>query len=102
MMTAPSSAMAAVLRDRSFIDPVSNVTLLSSVDLEAHLGSLIELDLPRSCLPAFLHEATHHWSFFSPVGVAMALLKLRARRRAALGALGEAVEPGDVIVDVVR
>jgi hypothetical protein len=36
---------------------------------------------PPDRLPAFLHEATHHWCFYTPVGSALALLGLRIRRQ---------------------
>jgi hypothetical protein len=100
-----SAASISPLRvDRSSTDPVSNATLLSPVELEEHLGSIIESTLPLHCLPAFLHEATHHWCFFSPVGSALACLAHRARRRAVLLALGEAPEldPWDIIDDLIR
>jgi hypothetical protein len=102
---APIRGAAQTLRaDRSFTDPVTNATLLSSIDLEAHLGSIMQFELPGDCLPAFLHEATHHWCFFSPVGTTLAFLAQRARRRAALIAAeaAPAIDAWDLVDDLVR
>ncbi len=67
---------------RSNIDPISNFTLLGPVELQTDAVSLITGTLPRDVLPAYLHEAAHHWCFYLPVGLALALLKMRAGRRA--------------------
>jgi hypothetical protein len=80
----PGRTAPALLVERSFTNPVTNATLLASVDLRAHLGRILKRDLPVSVLPALLHEATHHDGFFSPVGTALVFLYLRARLRAFL------------------
>lgn len=89
-------------RRRSYVDLVTNAALLSSVDLEEHLGSIVELELPSTCLPAFLHEATHHWCFFSPVGTTLSYLALRARRRALIGDAEGQGDTWDVADDLIR
>jgi hypothetical protein len=83
---------------RSSIDPITNVTLLASIRLEEDAGLLLSDQLPSRALPAFLHEATHHWCFFSAAGAAVTLLAMHARRRA----LRRGVDPLDVLDDYVR
>jgi hypothetical protein len=69
--------------DRSWIDLVTNLSLLSGVDLTKQFGNFFQYGkFPQSCLPSFLHELVHHWCFQSAVGSTLALLYLRARRRA--------------------
>ncbi|MGN6187880.1 MAG: hypothetical protein ACTHOE_03185 [Conexibacter sp.] len=74
---------------------MTNATLLSSVQLDFHLGNLLAGRFPLDALPSFLHEATHHWCLFNPVGLALTLLNLRARRRAL--ASGDADFPADAL-----
>mgnify|MGYP003289546860 CR=1 FL=1 len=80
--TGPDEHFYSLLDQRSFINPVTNLTVISSFRSEDHLPALASSTLPWSCLPAFLHEATHHWCLMHPVGGALALLNLRARRAA--------------------
>jgi hypothetical protein len=68
--------------ERSFTDPLSNLVIFSSINLERHLREILEFDLPLESLPSFLHETTHHWCVISPVGIAEMLLFFRARRAA--------------------
>jgi hypothetical protein len=42
---------------------------------------------PERLIPAFLHEATHHWCYNSPVGLALTTLQLRIHRAAATAKL---------------
>jgi hypothetical protein len=46
------------------------------------LPGLLEVKLPPSCAASFMHEFTHHWCLYTPVGAALSLLHLRAFRRA--------------------
>jgi hypothetical protein len=78
------------LEGRSSTNPLTNTTVLSSVDLVEDLPSLLQGALPARALPAFIHEATHHWCFLSAVGQALTLLALRARRRAILNGIAMA------------
>jgi len=87
---------------RSFVDPVSNLTVVSGFELDQHLSALLQRALPTELVPTFLHEATHHWCFSSPVGAALALLHLRATRAALRGAAGEAVDDTQCIDDLLR
>jgi hypothetical protein len=75
---------------RSSTNPLTNTTVLSSVDLVQDLPGLLQGVLPTRALPSFIHEATHHWCFLSPVGQAITLLALRARRRAILNGIAMA------------
>lgn len=69
----------------SFVDPVTNLALISGVKLDRDLAGMLQAGrYPQQYLPAFLHELTHHWCFHSPVGTALALLQLRAQRCALL------------------
>ncbi|MBS1869446.1 MAG: hypothetical protein JSS99_07255 [Actinobacteria bacterium] len=72
------------LGGRSAIDPTTNLAHLAQVRLEQDAGALVAGELTSAALPAFLHEGTHHLCFFSPVGLTLALLNMRARRRALL------------------
>jgi hypothetical protein len=67
----------------SYVDPTINAAVISQIDLRRDLANLMQLDFPEIYLPTFLHEGTHHSCFMSPLGTALALLRMRAYRRAA-------------------
>jgi len=67
----------------NFVDFVTNAAVLGEVDLRQHLPQLIQGKLSLELLPGFLHEAAHHTCFMSPVGNALALLRMRAYRQLA-------------------
>lgn len=67
---------------RSHTDALTNLVVLSSFDIGRHFQEIVDRDLPIATLPTFLHEATHHWCFDTPVGLALHLLFMRARRAA--------------------
>jgi hypothetical protein len=94
------------LGSRSFTDPISNWTLISGVNLNRDLSEMIQAGkYPSKYLPEFVHELVHHWCFHSPVGIALTLLQLRARRNSALIYAGEADAETDyftVADDVAR
>ncbi|HET6324007.1 MAG TPA: hypothetical protein VFG04_04860 [Planctomycetaceae bacterium] len=72
-------------KERSWIDPLSNLMFLHQVDIAKSLPEIQQGGaLPLDTLQSFLHEVTHQWWFDSPVGVCLALLALRARHRAFL------------------
>jgi hypothetical protein len=76
--------MLSLLEEGSWTDPVTNYTLLPPTG-PFDFRSLLQRELYNFKLwPTFLHEATHHWCFSSPVGTALALIKLRALRQAHL------------------
>lgn len=90
----------------NFTDPPLNLTVLSALQLK-HLPKLLrEAKLPDICLPTFIHEATHHWCFQSPVVSTLAYLQLRARRRAKMledmPSVSSDISPYDVLEDVIR
>jgi hypothetical protein len=85
------------IQQKSFVDPVSNLTVLSSIDLTRDIVNLIQLKFPEMALPAFLHEITHHWCFLSPVGSVLSLLSLRAYRSAILIAASQSKEVADIL-----
>ena len=73
--------MNGVSDDHEFahIDLVSNNTVFR--DPRYYEALLQGEDLPVHTFSSFIHEATHHWCFVSPVGMALACLYLSAARR---------------------
>ncbi len=54
---------------RSWTDPTFNRTFLAGARLEQYFKSLlVQGETPIDLRSAFLHEATHHWCFYSHVG----------------------------------
>lgn len=84
MTAAHRSGIFCSLGDsRSWTDLTTNLVVLSDVQLKQNLEQLTSFGTaPRNLLPNFLHEATHHWCFLSPVGSTLAALQLRAQRHA--------------------
>ncbi|WP_159045987.1 hypothetical protein [Streptomyces sp. WM6372] len=64
---------------RNVTDAFSNHTVLSPAETERWLLEFAGSTgaPPYEFLPVFLHEATHHWCFTSPVGTAVAVLQMR-------------------------
>jgi hypothetical protein len=52
--------------------------VLGEMEFSHHLKEIVEGTLPIRLMCDASHEMTHHWCFNSPVGNALALLKLRA------------------------
>ncbi|MEM7116337.1 MAG: hypothetical protein AAF614_28135 [Chloroflexota bacterium] len=71
---------------RSWVNLVNNQTYLSDIELVKYIQDIWDRGgiggLPNALLLPFLHEATHHRCFQSPVGFVLAVLELRARRKA--------------------
>ena len=69
------------MRARSLTEAVTNQTVFSSEELHRSLPGLFTIEgrPPASLMPTFLHEATHHWCFVSPVGSVLAMLALRSQ-----------------------
>lgn len=65
--------MATAGTFRGFTHPVTNLTNLGSSDVRALLSGLLQGRLDESLLFSFIHEATHHWCFASPLGEALAI-----------------------------
>jgi hypothetical protein len=80
---------------RNVTDAFTNDVVLSPAQVRNWLPSLLTpaggpaVDF----LPAFLHEATHHWCFSSPVDTAVTLLGMRGRIEALLAL--EATAPAE-------
>ncbi|SEN56915.1 hypothetical protein SAMN05428959_102431 [Duganella sp. CF517] len=66
----------------SFVDLISNATVLSGMALNADAGRVLSGTgtFPRRCLPAVLHESAHHYCFAMPVGHALSACFLEAIR----------------------
>lgn len=68
---------------RSWTDPYSNHTSIAGIDVSGKLQELLGVgDMPDEVLLSLMHEATHHWTFNSPVGFTVALLNAQSRRHA--------------------
>jgi hypothetical protein len=65
--------------DFARIDLVSNHTVFR--DPEHYHALLRQQDLPVETFSSFIHEATHHWCFISPVGTALGFLFLLAAKQ---------------------
>jgi hypothetical protein len=87
---------------RSYVDPIINAAVISQVDLRRHLLDLLQLDFPERFLPTFLHEGTHHACFMSPLGSTLALLRMRAFRRATKLRTKPGEDHWDLLEDVLR
>lgn len=66
----------------AWTEPVTNLVTMEPERFRREFPRWLDFGkAPRDLLSLFLHETTHHWCFHSPVGHAIALLSLRARRR---------------------
>jgi hypothetical protein len=72
---------ARTLGTRSFTDPLSNATFIGKIDLKRDLEGIVKGRFPQSAVVPFIHEFTHHWCLYSPLGQALTLLELRAVRK---------------------
>lgn len=61
-----------------YTDPISNTIVLPNVDIFKASRNVASGVLPMEYLNAFLHEATHHICFFTPVGRSLAALSVSA------------------------
>jgi hypothetical protein len=87
---------------RSYVEPIINASVISQIDLRRDIARLVQLDFPERLLPTFLHEGTHHACFNSPVGTALALLRMRAYRRATRLRTHPDEDHWDLLEDVLR
>jgi hypothetical protein len=62
----------------SYTDPITNTVLLSEVDTFEAAQKITTGTLPIEYLGTFIHEATHHACFFTPVGRSLAALSISA------------------------
>jgi hypothetical protein len=62
----------------TFVEFASNTMVMGEMEFLHHVKDIIQGTLPVRLLCDASHEMTHHWCFNSPVGTALALLKLRA------------------------
>lgn len=71
---------------RHFTDAFTNQAILSPEQVCQWLPELVRADgkPPADFMPAFLHEATHHRCFSSPVHTVVTLLGMRSRVEAFL------------------
>jgi len=84
---------------RSYFDPISNRFVIPDIEVEQHFFDFIHQQFPIKYLPAFLHEASHHFCISSPVGLAFSLLNLENRVKT-LDAL-KAGEDGRNSIDMI-
>ncbi len=85
----------------AWVDLPTNFASLPGVRRE-HVTSLLEGRIPSTIVNTVMHEMTHHWCFFSPVGEVLALLKYRVRHALLATALGQEIDQMDVACDLVR
>lgn len=64
----------------TFVNPIFNRMNLSRLDLRTDLSNICNFRFPVRAALDFVHEATHHWCFHSPVGLALAKLVFDADR----------------------
>src|SRR5258708_5337796 len=88
--------------DRASVDVLSNFVELPEFDFEGDIDGLFRKKLNPERLPLFLHEATHHWCFDTPVFNALFILQFRALGGLCKIARKEPVEQFDVIDDIHR
>lgn len=79
----PSAAHCSLGSGGNWTDLVTNVTSLEPQRFTADFRAWLDWGTaPPDMLSLFLHEATHHSCFASPLGAALSGLALRARRSA--------------------
>jgi hypothetical protein len=98
---APTSAAHCSLGSRdNWTDLVTNVTSLEPQRFTADFRRWLDWGTaPPDMLSLFLHEATHHSCFTSPVGTVLSGLALRARRSALMLVDGADQELEELLVD---
>ncbi|MEP2936370.1 MAG: hypothetical protein ABJM06_11815 [Gilvibacter sp.] len=64
--------------DSSWADVFSNLTYIKNLDSQSLTNIFLGGNVPGELFFPFVHEATHHWTYFSGVGSCMHLLLLRA------------------------
>ncbi len=62
---------------RASVNLFTNFSSLPSIDAEKDLSELVTGDLNPSHIQVLMHEITHHWSFNSPVGLALSVIYFR-------------------------
>jgi hypothetical protein len=73
-----------VRSSRSYVDLPTNAGFIARLSARNNLGAFLSGRLPADLLPAFLHEATHHWCFHSSLGFTIAAIYQRAAANAAI------------------
>jgi hypothetical protein len=77
-----SSLHCSLGSNDNWTDLVTNTTSIEPLRFGVNLRQWLGLGTaPSDQLSVFIHEATHHWCFMSPVACALAALSLRAQRR---------------------
>lgn len=64
---------------RSFLDALSNICVLKGID-PYDPAAVTDGTMPIERLSLLVHEYTHHWSMFSPLGTALSITKIDALR----------------------
>ena len=84
------------------VDPLSNFVELPEFNFEKDIDALCRRKLEPDRIPLFLHEATHHWCFDTPVFYALYILQFRALGGLCKIANKQEVDEWDVIDDIYR
>lgn len=88
--------------ERSSVDAFSNFVELPEFNFEPDIEGLLRGRMNIERLPLFLHEATHHWCFDTPVFYALYLIKFRALASLTKLTNHEQVEELDIVDDIYR
>lgn len=99
--TAYASRFNSLADPGSWVDLPTNYASLAGVELRTDFGLLIQGQYPLRFLSDFIHELTHHWCFQSPVGMALAMLRLETFRDA-LTALNQDANNEDVSIALLH
>jgi hypothetical protein len=87
---------------RASVDALSNFVELPEFSFEGDIHALCRRELDPQRIPLFLHEATHHWCFDTPVFYALFILQFRALGGLCKIADRERAEQWNIIDDIYR
>ncbi|WP_432573937.1 hypothetical protein [Kineococcus sp. SYSU DK005] len=87
---------------QSWTDLFSNHTHFPVVDVQRQFEHLIGAGtMPAELMLPVMHEAAHHWTFYSPVGNTLAILNARVRRSALHCAAGRTKSDHPLLMDYI-
>src|ERR1700685_3917699 len=88
--------------DRASVDALSNFVELPEFNFERDMHELLRQKLDPDRFPLFLHEATHHWCFDTPVFCALFIPQFRALGGLLKIADRHETDQWDIINDIYR
>jgi hypothetical protein len=103
MYSAAGTHWHRALDAQGWTDLVSNITSLTPITIEDDPRPWLAWGKAKPHnLSVFLHEATHHWCFTSPVAFTIAGLTLRARLAMVRAVNGERHLENSIVEDLIR